>query len=381
MSLKHFIVYISGFAVMIFIISLGFSYQQDKFSSLPSRYTASIKTVVATSAQKSDSSLSLEQKVQQLFLWGFDGTTPLQAEQFIEKYPLGGVMFLEKNIESIPQVQSLTHQLQVSSLQKSGLPLFISIDQEGGVVSRITFPGYEFTPQSEITSLQQAYTVAKKRGEELHTLGINLNFSPVLDAITNTQSFLYSRTFIGTPQEISERGTLFVKGYRDAGIQSCPKHFPGHGDALNDPHLFNSINNQSVEEIQKNAKSFVGVISENAACIMLGHTTYRNIDINPASKSSAIITNWLRNSFHFNGIILTDDMEMVAAQNKQTLGEAALSSLQAGADMVLISGYTTSREEREFAIAYVIEKITEGAIPSAELDEKINRILEIKKGL
>ncbi len=381
MHVKHLIIYTCGFMAILGIVFIGFSYQQDRFSSPPSLYTASIKNTVDTTRQKNNTSLSLEQKVEQLFMVGLEGTTPQDAQRFIEKHAVGGVILLEKNIQSAQQVQSFTQQLQTSATQESIPPLLVGVDQEGGLVSRITFSGYEITPQSKIISSQQAYAVAKKRGEELRALGITMNFSPVLDVITNTQSFLYSRVFTGTPQEISERGASFVKGYADGGIQACPKHFPGHGDAIDDPHIFDSTNNQNAEEIQKNAQSFMGAISQNTPCIMLDHTTYRNIDTDPASKSSIIITNWLRNSFHFDGIIITDDMEMVAAQNHQTLGEAALASLQAGADMVLISGYTTSLQEREAALTYVINQIKNGALTQEQLDKKIERILKIKNGL
>lgn len=381
MSLKHITIYTFGFLAIGMVVFLGFSYQQNKFSSPTPLYTASIKDALHTATQKNEPSLSLEQKVEQLFILGLEGTTPQDAEQFLQKHVVGGVILLEKNIQSTTQIQLFTNQLQTSSLQESNLPLLIGVDQEGGTVSRISFSGYEITPQSEITTPNQAYSIAKKRGEELKNLGINLNFSPVLDVITDTQSFLSSRTFIGTPQEISALGASLVKGYTNAGIQSCPKHFPGHGDALDDPHVFDSINNQNIDEIQKNTQSFNGAISQNVSCIMLSHTIYKNIDTDPASKSSIIITNWLRNSFHFNGIIITDDMEMAAAQNHQTLGEAALSSLQAGADMVLISGYTTSLQEREVALTYVIDQIKKGALTPTELDKKIQRILKIKKDL
>lgn len=376
---------------------IGFLYQHQQFSFPVNTQYASIKDVFETPTPTTNQPLTRKQKIEQLFMVGFDGTTPADAQNLLQQHAVGGVILLEKNISDPAQVQKLTQQLQTTSIQQTGLPIVIGVDQEGGDISRVRFEGYEKTSQSEIKNADQAYTVAKKRGEELYNLGININFSPILDVIPDTQSFLSARAFQKTIPEISSLGAAMVRGYTDARIRSCPKHFPGHGGALSDPHISESINTESKELVWNDAQSFTGVIAEQVDCIMVGHTLYTNVDQNPGSKSPVIITNWLRNSFHFEGVIITDDMEMVAAHltqreatqaqnlshpegaDQQTLGEASLAALQSGADMVLISGYSTTPQEREEVFAYIIKQIENGALSEKQIDEKISRITKIKR--
>ena len=378
------------------IMFIGFLYQHEQFSFPVNTQYASIKDVFETPTPTTNQPLTRKQKIEQLFMVGFDGTTPADAQNLLQQHAVGGVILLEKNISDPAQVQKLTQQLQTTSIQQTGLPIVIGVDQEGGDISRVRFEGYEKTSQSEIKNVDQAYTVAKKRGEELYSLGININFSPILDVIPDTQSFLSTRAFQKTISEISSWGAAMVRGYTDAHIRSCPKHFPGHGGALSDPHTSESINTESKELVWNNAQSFTGVIAEQVDCIMVGHTLYTNIDQDPGSKSSIIMNGWLRNTLHFKGIILTDDMEMVAARlmqreatqarnlsrpegaDQQTLGEASLAALQSGADMVLISGYTTTPQEREEVFTYIIKQIENGALSEKQVDKKISRIIEVK---
>ncbi len=396
MHLKHFIMYTCGLTTMLGIIFVGFSYQHEQFSFPTNTQYASIKDVFETPTPSTNHSLTRKQKIEQLFMVGFEGTTPTDAQNLLQQHAVGGVILLEKNILDPTQVQKLTQQLQTTSIQQTGLPILIGIDQEGGDISRIHFDGYEKTPQSEIKDVDQAYAVAKKRGEELYNLGINMNFSPVLDVIADTQSFLSTRAFQKTIPEISSWGAAMVRGYADAHIHSCPKHFPGHGGALSDPHISESINTESRDVVWDKAQSFLGVIAEQVGCIMVGHTLYTNIDQDPGSRSSIIMNRWLRSTLQFKGVILTDDMEMTAARltqreamqaqnlsrperaDQQTLGEASLAALQSGADMILISGYTTTPQEREEAFTYITKQIENGALSEKQIDEKISRITKIK---
>jgi len=367
--------------VILLVILFGVSYQKNNFSFPSSQITASILFTIPPE-QNVLNNITLEQKIGQLFMVGFNGTQAQDAQPSISQYHIGGIILLDKNLQSTQQTKKLTTQLQEISRKDSEFPLLIGIDQEGGEVSRIPFTEYEVTSQSAINSPQQAHIVAKKRGEELRDLGINLNFSPVLDVITDSQSFLYSRTFQKNPQETSDLGKIFLEEYKNASIIGCPKHFPGHGNALTDPHISESINTQDTQTIQKNTQPFTDAIQTGTSCVMVGHTTYKNVDQNnPASQSPIILINWLRNIYHFNDIIITDDMEMQAAHANKTIAEASLKALQAGADVILISGYTTTPKERENIITYISDQIKNGALTTQQLDEKISRILKVKNSL
>ncbi len=362
---------------MVGVIYLGFSYQQSNYSFKSSWYTASIINAAVSPETTILNSLTLEQRVGQLFMVGIDSQDTNQAKQFIQHYPVGGIILLTKNFQSENQTQNLITELQSASKTTVAIPLFISVDQEGGTVSRIPFSNIDQTSQAEIISPAQAYTIAKQRGEELKNLGITINFAPVLDVIKNQQSFLYPRTFQGEVQKISSLGVMSVQGYHDAGILSCVKHFPGHGDALTDPHTTTSINTQTTQEIQNNLQPFAEAISAQVPCIMVGHVIDTAITNAPASQSPEIM-NLLRSQEKFNGVIITDDLEMVAAHSNQTIAQASLAALQAGADMVLISGYTTTQQEREQIIQEVTKKIEAGALTKDQLDEKLLRILKTK---
>lgn len=376
---------------MFCVIFFGVSYQQSNYSFKSPQYTASIINAASPPETKTPGSLSVEQKIAQLFMVGIDSQNTKEAEQFVQQNLTGGIILLTKNFQNENQTRDLINKLQSASREGVGVPLFISVDQEGGGVSRVPFSDVESTSQTETISPAQAYAIAKQRGEELKNLGITMNFAPVLDVITNPKSFLYNRVFPGNVQKISELGLLSAQGYRDAGILSCAKHFPGHGDALTDPHNTTSINNQTTQEIKNNIQSFSQVIGTGIPCIMVGHVIDSVISPLPASQSPEII-NLLRDQEHFNGIIITDDMEMAAARfdsmvgsgrarPNQTIAQASLSALQAGADMVLISGYTTTQQQREQIIREVTQKIIAGALTQKQLDEKISRILRIKNSL
>lgn len=381
-TLMNKILFLIGISVVIIIgtIVAGLQYQQRYV--LPSAHLTASIYEYDTLSENSAANLTQEQKIGQLFIIGFDGTESNSFESFIKNRPVGGVLLLEKNIKNKQQVKTLTANLQALSQKYTNKNLLIAIDQEGGAVSRISFIEQPHTAQSEISGEQQAFKIAKTRGDNLYALGINLNFSPVLDVTQDQESFIWGRAFHGDTKTIGLLGAAFVKGYANANIISCPKHFPGHGESAIDPHTAPSINTQPLQKIIQQSQPFAEAISAGARCIMVGHQIEKTADLVPASQSPTILQNWLRDAFHFTGIIITDDMEMEAAHTKkQSIAEASIAALQAGADMIIISGYTTTQEEHEIIYDTVVTAIKNGALTQEQLDKKISHILSVKNSI
>ncbi len=327
--------------------------------------------------------LSLKQKVGQLFMVGIPGTTiDATAHALLTQYYVGGIFLLGKNIESPQQLLSLTTTAQHQALYAdNAIPLFIATDQEGGEASRISFGAHAATPQSAITDTIQAYILARERGEALKQLGINTNFSPVVDSIHSSSSFLFPRTFHVPDNQIASLASAMIRGYQEAGIIAVAKHFPGHTDQAQDPHLTASYSAVSTTTLQENEQPFQKLIAiSHPLMMMVDHVIYTHIDPqNPASMSPTIIRT-LRTDMGYQNIIITDDMEMAAVtQHTTSLSDAVIQALKAGADIVLLSGFTVSPQEHEAVIQAVQNAVQNGIISESTLNQKVERILEIKK--
>jgi beta-N-acetylhexosaminidase len=322
------------------------------------------------------SEMTLEQKVGQMFVMGFWGTEPdYYITKMITERNIGGVILLGYNIEDTQQVKKLTTDLQTIS---TTTPLFISVDQEGGIVSRLnTDIVTETTAQKDITTEKDAYKIARNRGEELMDLGINMNFSPVLDNITSETSFLYERVF---RNDISNLATSMTEGYNDSKIISVPKHFPGHSNDSTDSHNTLPVVNITQEQLNEYISQFKYVIDEGQPkAIMIGHIQFPNISKElPSSLSSVFIQDILRDTLDFNGLIISDDMLMESISKSYSVSQAAIMAIQAGCDLLI---YTGEPEQQAEAYNSVINAVKDGNISEQRIDESLERILRIKKDL
>jgi len=338
---------------------------------------------IAPEVQTLLDTMTTEQKVGQLFMVGFWGTT---ADEHIREVlatgRAGGVIFLKYNIQSDAQLRQLTAALRALTDESGvGVPLLIAVDQEGGTVVRVrTENTHEFTAQSDLSSEAQAYQVALSRGEELKALGINVNFSPVLDVIDARNSFLYPRVFRGTLPDRGAMGEAMVQGYRKAGIISVPKHFPGHADDMVDSHTALPLSDASFESVKADLLPFVTVLKhEKPAMLMTGHVVYSSIDADyPASLSSIWLEKYLRRWIGYQGVVITDDLEMGAIMSQYSAGEAAVRAIVAGSDMVL---FVSSRDRQDEAYSAVLMAVQEGTISLERLDESVGRIVTMKMAL
>jgi len=320
-------------------------------------------------------SMSLEEKVGQLFILGFWGKEPdYYITKMIKDRYVGGVILLGYNIDGEEQLKTLTGTLQ----SMSKYPLFISVDQEGGQVSRIWFEDTYNISQYEIESTKQAYDIAKSRGKQLKELGINMNFSPVLDHISNEQSFLFTRTFRGDQQNGIELAKAMLRGYKDAKIVACVKHFPGHSNDTQDSHSELDSVDITADMLDEYIYQFRETLKE-ADAVMLGHILFPNIDPDsPTSVSKYFVNDLLRDELEFNGLAITDDMQMKSIYDRYSIKEAAVKAVMVGNDLLV---YTGDPEEQAEAYSAVLQATRDGVIKEEDIDKRVLKILNIKYGL
>ncbi len=323
--------------------------------------------------------VSLDQ-LGQLFMIGFDGTTvSSELASFIAEYKPGGIILFARNLESAAQMVDLTNELQRCSPH---VPLLISIDQEGGRVSRLPseftiFPPCEVLGQCRSTEL--AYAAATTTAKELKAVGINMNMSPVLDVNSNPSNPVIGDRAFGThPQLVSELGLATVGGLQDNGVVACGKHFPGHGDTTSDSHKELPIvtaDRARLEHIE--FPPFRHAVANGMASLMSAHVVYRALDESrPATLSPTIIGRFLRDELYFDGVVLTDDLEMHAIADHYGIGDAAVQAIQAGCDMPLIC---KDRSQIVAAFHAVQKAAADGDLLRGRLAQSFARIRRLKE--
>lgn len=328
--------------------------------------------------QKILAEMTIEEKVGQLFIFGIEGNTTIepQNKQFLIDTKPGGIILFSKNITDENQIKNLITEIQSTNPH---IPLFISIDQEGGVVSRLNWNDTLTKSQESIQTKEQAYEVAKNRGEILRNLGINMNLAPVAEINENIHSFMYKRTYRGNSEDIVEKIVSSVRGYKDAGVLPVLKHFPGHGESNTDPH--NTLPKVSItgEQWITYVEPFRRVVEEERIdAIMIGHILLPNIAPDPATISKEIITDRLKNEIGYEGLIISDDMEMGALKNIDTPENLAKRSTLAGVDIQIYVKYSSDNKYSQ-RIAYntLLEEVKEGRL---DIDRQVLKILRVKMG-
>ncbi|WP_409343507.1 beta-N-acetylhexosaminidase [Paenibacillus sp. MBLB4367] len=328
--------------------------------------------------------MSLRQKIGQMIQAGFEGLEPNESiTELIEKHHLGGVILFARNIGSLDQVASLNERLQKSAVHAGTLPLWISIDQEGGMVARIT-EGVALMPGNMAIaaggSADSAYRSAYVSGRELRALGINLNFAPVLDVNVNPDNPVIGvRSFGESPEEVGRFGIAAIRGYQEADVVATAKHFPGHGDTNVDSHLDLPTITHSRERIEQvELAPFRRAIAGGVDAIMSSHIYFPAFESQklPATLSHAVLTGLLRQELGYEGVIMTDCMEMQAISDHYGTVRAAVMAVEAGADTVLISHRF---DLQAGAIEALVEAVESGRISEARIDESVMRLLALKQ--
>lgn len=325
--------------------------------------------------------LTLEEKIGQMFIMKIEGQEVNEnTVKLITEDKVGGVILFQNNIKDSSQLVKLINSIKKYNVENP-IPLFISIDEEGGRVTRMPKEVRKLPSSREIGkvgSKDVAYNVGLTVGEELRSFGINMNFAPVMDINNNpANKVIGDRAFGDNPQTVSELGVEVMKGLKNAEVIPALKHFPGHGNTSVDSHEDLPIINKDIESLEKfEMLPFKKGIEEGADVIMIAHILLPQLDKdNPSTLSPVIIKDILREKFGFQGVVITDDISMKAISNKYGVGESALKALKAGSDIVL-SCYTPDKQEE--MINFIKKSVKDGSLSEEEIDEKLYRILELK---
>ena len=301
----------------------------------------------------------------------------------IGSYHVGGVVLVESNAHDPQQVRRLTGELQaLAASSGQGIPLFVSINHEGGTVVRITegvtaFPGNMAVGATG--SPHDAYTSAALAAYELRAMGINMNLAPVLDVNDNPMNpVIGARSFGDSPAAVAENGRLAVRGTQEAGIIAVGKHFPGHGSVSVDSHSgLPTLDKTAGELLQHELVPFQAAIDAGVAAIMTAHIALPALDATgrPSTLSPAVLTGLLRQQMGYNGLIMTDSLGMGAVTAGRGQDQAALEAVLAGADILL----STTPMQAHIAIVDTLESaVRRGDIPVQRIDQSVLRILRAK---
>jgi beta-N-acetylhexosaminidase len=292
----------------------------------------------------------IERTAGQSVVAGFNGQKlPTEIETRLKQGALGGIILFGRNVESVQQVAALLN----AAKRLSTTPLIIGVDQEGGRVVRLRAPMTVLPPARTIGALDEVAVTQQAGemvGEELRTIGFNLNFAPVLDVDTHARSpVIGDRAFSSLPEQVSRHGIAFALGLKKGGVSPCAKHYPGHGDAALDSHLSLPTVGHDVERLTKVEElPFVRWMENGAGPMMSAHVVYPALDPEwPATLSAEILTRRVRERYRFNGVLFSDDLEMGAMRRFGDIGSVAIRAVEAGIDGLLIC---KSQEKQEMAV-------------------------------
>jgi beta-N-acetylhexosaminidase len=332
--------------------------------------------------------LTLEEQIGQMLMVGFPDTMPSsQVIELIQRYHVGNLILFSRNVRSAHQVQDLTAQLQaIAQAGGQRYPLLIALDQENGMVQRLgsdatIFPGN--MALGAVGSRQAAYEVALAAGRELRELGIQLNLAPVVDVNNNpTNPVIGVRSFGEDPYAVATLAEAQIRGYHEAGVATCIKHFPGHGDTATDSHLAMPTipyDMQRLEQVE--LVPFQRGIAAGTDAVMTAHIYFPALagqEPLPATLSPAVIHELLRTRLGYQGIIMTDCLEMHAVSETVGVGNGAVMALQAGNDLILIS----HRYEQQLAgIEALKAAVLSGVVSREQLAEAVRRMIALKQRL
>lgn len=331
-------------------------------------------------------SMSLEQKVGQLFVMSFFGSDlNFAAQEFITTWQPGAVVFLPSNLENPAQITRLTNSIQENLLNSGSTPALIAVDQEGGIIAHLEEGFTTWAVPSLLTATQNpelAYDFGAALAEEMLAVGINMNLAPVADLQTNRANPIIGRRSFGNdPQLVAPIVASVVEGMQDNGVLATVKHFPGHGDTDSDSHLGLPILDYDQDQLlNRELIPFQAAIDVETAAVMVAHIHFPEFDTlsTPASLSENIINNLLRTEMGYDGLVITDALDMDAIDTVYSPSSAALNALNAGNDLILLGAHI-SPENQAIAIQSVIDAVQSGEIPESRIDESVYRVLRAKE--
>lgn len=336
---------------------------------------------VKVRAEELLSGMTLREKLCQLMIVRpevLTGESPVTAagettRLALETYPVGGLIYSVDNLVT----QEQTREMITNTQSYSKLPLFISADEEGGNVGRLMYKlgttwvnsMYSYKDQGADT----AYSNAKTIGTDMVSCLFNTDFAPVADVWTNPDNTVIGdRAYSDDFEQAAELVASAVRGFTDAGVICCLKHFPGHGDTSTDTHEGAAVVSKSLDELRAGEfLPFVSGIEAGADMVMIGHITVTSVDPEPATISKAIITDVLRGELGWDGVVISDSLDMGALAGYDN-GEVCVKFLEAGGDILL------GIPDIEAALTSLEAAVTDGRLTESRIDESVQRVLELK---
>lgn len=323
--------------------------------------------------------LTIEEKIGQMLCLAFHGTTYNEHLKFlVEDNQIGNIIFFARNIINKDQTIKLNNDIK----SHAKYPMFISLDQEGGMVRRVT-EDMTYIPGAMAFAaggMDDIYTVNYKAGLDLKNLGFNVNYAPVGDINNNPLNpVINSRSYSDDPKIVSRAVISAFKGFQDAHILPTVKHFPGHGDTNVDSHLGLPVVSKTIEEMMDvELLPFIDAINAGLDGVMISHILYDKIDSKlPSSLSKKVINDLLIEKLNFNGLVTTDSLTMKAIWGKYEIEDIVLNSINAGNDVIVFCGSSDINEQTMIIEAFK-KLVNEGKITIDRINKSVEKIIRLK---
>jgi beta-N-acetylhexosaminidase len=318
---------------------------------------------------------ALRHQIGQLLIAGFDGQQlPVELKAMAREFSLGGVILFARNVAEPEQVAELCYE---AARLVPDLPAWVSVDQEGGRVARLKSPFTEWPPMATLGRSgdeKLAERFAHALAAELKAVGISLDYAPVLDVHTNPKNpVIGDRALAERANEVARLGAAIIRGLQSEGIAACGKHFPGHGDTSTDSHLELPLVEHPIERLREvEFVPFRAAVEAQVATIMTAHVFMPALDEQrPATLSRRIVSGLLRDELKYDGVILSDDLEMKAVANAYPVPAAAALAIEAGCDGVLIC--SGSYDTQAAALEAIVHAVEEGQLSLGRVEDALAR--------
>jgi len=332
--------------------------------------------------------MTLKEKIGQMFMVDVEGQDfDENMKLFLSEGYFGGVILFASNLESTEQTKILIKEMQTNAITTTGIPLLVSVDQEGGLVNRLgsitTYKSmehsartigrlYNYSPKKAGRLVNR---VTRKIALRMKNLGFNMNMAPVLDLTDNKDNYIYDRSYGNDPRNVSKIAEAYIKVMHSNGIATTGKHFPNLGKTVVDTHKRLATLNRSLQELTKHEFRPFMRLKNDLSAIMVGHIMVPSIDSElPSSISKKTIT-LLRNKIGFKGVIVSDDIKMGALSNNLTYDEIVLKAVEAGIDLIIMAW---DKDKKTDALKVLESAVLNGVISKERIDSSVERILLMK---
>ena len=329
------------------------------------------------------SSRDIRRQIGQLAIVGFTGhSVPAEIRTLAREFDLGGVIFFARNVEAPEQVADLSRESQELARE---IPLWVSVDQEGGRVARLKRPFTEWPPMNTLgragaDNEKLAERFARALAAELHAVGISMDYTPVLDVHTNPKNpVIGDRALADRAEDVARLGVSIIRTLQGEGIAACGKHFPGHGDTSTDSHFELPLLDHPPDRLDAvELVPFKAAIAAEVAAIMTAHILIPSLDEeHPGTLSPAIVDGLLKKTLGYGGLVLSDDLEMKAISGRYGHSEATVQAIAAGCDAVLMCA--PQPEQQMNALEAVIYAVEQGRIPVKRIEDALARHRRVKE--